>query len=228
MRQTNLKTAGLFLSLLLGGWPSSVPAQEVKALAGTYCLSGVMEVGSCIRLLPDGQFRYFLAYGAYDEDSEGTWRIEGGQIVFDSPAYDRQAAFAFKRMQQAEGDAFDIIVESKAGRAMRGIDVSVICDGRTAHAGVTGAVGFKIECAEAPTHVLLGLSMYGVPSQTIEVAAQAGANKAYVFEFDAGDLGRKKFASQRFAIEDGTHLVTVYGDTPIRELTGRTFRYSRQ
>ena len=110
-------------------------------------------------------------------------------------------------MQQAEGDAFDIIVESKAGRAMRGIDVSVICDGRTAHAGVTGAVGFKIECAEAPTHVLLGLSMYGVPSQTIEVAAQAGANKAYVFEFDAGDLGRKKFASQRFAIEDGTHLV---------------------
>ena len=45
-----------------------------------------------------------------------------------------------------------------------------------------------------------------------------------MFEFDAGDLGRKKFASQRFAIEDGTHLVTVYGDTPIRELAGRTFR----
>jgi hypothetical protein len=228
MRQINLKTAGLFLALLAGGWPSSVPAQEMSALAGTYCLTGVMEVGSCIRLLPDGRFKYFLAYGAYDEDAEGTWRIDGGQIVFDSPAYDRRAAFAFKRTQQAEGDAFDIIVESRAGRAMRGIDVSVICSGRTAHAGVTGAVGFKIECAEAPTHVLLGLSMYGVPSQTIEVAAQAGANKAYVFEFDAGDLGRKRFASQRFVLEGGTHLITVYGDTPIQELAGRTFRYSRQ
>jgi len=228
MRLTKLNTAGFFFALLMGGWPSSLPAQEMSTLAGTYCLSGVMEVGSCIRLHRDGKYQYFLAYGAYDEDSEGTWRVEGGQVVLESPAYDRQAAFAFKRMQQGEGDAFDIIVESKAGRAMRGIDVSVICDGRTSHAGVTGAVGFKIECAEAPTHVLLGLSMYGVPSQTIEVAALAGANKAYVFEFDAGDLGRKKFASQRFAVEDGTHLVTVYGNTPIQELAGRTFRYLRQ
>jgi hypothetical protein len=228
MRQTNLKIAGFFLALLMGGWLSSVPAQEMSALAGTYCLSGVMEVGSCIRLRPDGKFQYFLVYGAYDEASEGTWRIDGGHIVLDSPSYDRQAAFAFKRTQQGEGDAFDIIVESKAGRAMRGIDVSVICDGRTTHAGVTGAVGFKIECAEAPTHVLLALSMYGVPSQTLEVAAQAGSNKAYVFEFDAGDLGRKKFASQRFALEDGTHLVTVYSNTPIQELAGRTFRYLRQ
>jgi hypothetical protein len=228
MRLTKLDTAGFCLALLMGGWPSSLPAQEASALAGTYCLSGVMEVGSCIRLLRDGKYQYFLAYGAYDENSEGTWRVEGGQVVLESPAYDRQAAFTFKRMQQGEGDAFDIIVESKTGRAMRGIDVSVICDGRTSHAGVTGAVGFKIECVEAPTHVLLGLSMYGVPSQTIEVAAPAGANRAYVFEFDAGDLGRKQFASQRFAIEDGAHLVTVYSNTPIQELAGRTFRYLRQ
>ena len=106
MRQTNLKTAGLFLSLLLGGWPSSVPAQEVKALAGTYCLSGVMEVGSCIRLLPDGQFRYFLAYGAYDENSEGTWKLERGEVVLDSAAYDRRPTFTFKRLQRGDTDGF--------------------------------------------------------------------------------------------------------------------------
>ena len=30
------------------------------------------------------------------------------------------------------------------------------------------------------------------------------ADKAYVFGFDPGDLGRKRFASQRFAVEVGS------------------------
>ena len=72
---------------------------------------------------------------------------------------------------------------------MQGIDVSVICDGRTSRVGVTGAAGFKIDCRAAPTQVLLGLRMYGVASQTIDVSGQAGTDKAYVFEFDTGDLG---------------------------------------
>jgi hypothetical protein len=230
MHKTNRQIAAALLAVLAGAWPAMAPAQEINDVAGTYCLVGVMEVGSCIKLARDGKFEYFLAYGAYDEDSEGTWRIEGGQVVLDSPAYDRQGAFAFKRMQQGEGDGFDIIVESKSGRAMRGIDVNVICDGRTSRVGVTGAAGFKVDCGEAPTHVLLGLRMYGVASQTIDVSGQAGADKAYVFEFDTGDLGRKRFAGQRLALDGGSggFLVTTYRDTPIRELDGRTFRYVRQ
>ena len=230
MHKTNRKSAALIVALLAGGWPASARAQEINDLAGTYCLVGVMEVGSCVELGRDGKFQYFLAYGAYDEDSEGTWRIDGRQVVLDSPAYDRPAAFAFKRLQPGEGDGFDIVVESKSGRAMRGIDVSVVCDGRTARVGVTGAAGFKVDCKEAPTQVLLGLRMYGVAPQTIDVSTQAGGDKTYVFEFDTGDLGRKRFAGQRFTLDarSGNFLVTTYGDTPIRELDGRVFRYVRQ
>jgi hypothetical protein len=230
MHAPSLKSTAVLLALLTHGWPTTSPAQEVSDVAGTYCLVGVMEVGSCIKLTRDGKFEYFLAYGAYDEDSEGTWRIDGGQVVLDSPAYDRQATFAFKRTQPGEGDGFDVIVESKSGRAMRGIDVSVVCDGRTSRAGVTGAAGFKVDCGTAPTHVLLGLRMYGVASQTIDVSGQAGADKAYVFEFDTGDLGRKRFVGQRFVVDGrgGNFLATTYGDTPIRELDGRPFRYVRQ
>ena len=228
MHKTNRKALAAFVSAFAGLLATPLPAQEVRAVAGTYCLTGVMEVGSCIKLTFDGKFQYFLAYGAYDEDAEGTWRIDGGQVVLDSPAYDRRPTFAFKRKQRSETDAFDVIVESKAGRAMQGIDVSVTCDGRTAQAGVTGAEGFKIDCTAAPTQVLLGLGMYGVALQTIDVSGQAGPDKAYVFGFDPGDLGKKRFASQRFSMEVGTSLTAVYADTPIRELSGRTFRYARQ
>src|SRR5262245_37227927 len=120
MHKTNRTSAAVLLAVLAGGWPAAALAQQVNDVAGTYCLVGVMEVGSCIKLTRDCTFEYFLAYGAYDEDSAGTWRIEGGQVVLDSRPYDRQAAFAFKRTQQGEGDGFDIIVESKGGRAMRG------------------------------------------------------------------------------------------------------------
>jgi hypothetical protein len=225
--QATLRNLAALLFAVALAWPLHARAQDAGAVAGTYCLVGVMEVGSCIRLSVGGKFEYFLAYGAYDEKSEGAWRLEAGRVMVDSPAYDKRPTFAFKRMQRGDGDLFDIIVESKAGRAMQGIDVSVTCDGRTLRAGMTGADGFKVGCTGAPTQVLLGLGMFGVALQPIDVAGRAGTDKTYVFEFDPGDLGRKRFAGQRFTLESG-NLVMIYADTPIRELSGRSFRYVRQ
>jgi hypothetical protein len=202
-------------------------AQNAAAAVGTYCLKGVMEVGSCIRLAQGGKFEYFLAYGAYDENSEGTWRWESGVIVVDSLPYDKPTTFSFKRMQHGDTDAFDIIVETKSGRAMAGIDVGVSCDGRTARAGVTQGEGFKVDCTSAPTVILLGLGMYGLAPQAIPVADKAGADKVYVFEFDPGDLGRKRFAAQRLRFKTADSLEMVYANSPIRELEGRPFEYVR-
>ena len=101
------------------------------------------------------------------------------------------------------------------------------CDGRTFRAGVTQAQGYSIECRAAPSAIGLGIEMFGVGYQTIDVSGRAGADKVYVFEFDPGDLGRKRFTAKRLRPTDG-NLVTTYGDTPIRELDGRPFRYERQ
>ena len=203
-------------------------AQEMAALAGTYCLVGVREVGSCLRLGPDGTFEYFLAYGAYDESSEGTWRLERGDVIVESLAYDKRPAFAFKRLQRGDTDGFDIVVESKAGRAISGIDVQATCDGRSIRVGVTNAGGYKVDCVQAPVDISLGLEMYGLAYQTINVSDRAGADKTYVFEFDPGDLGKKRFAAHRLRPGSDQGLTMIYADTPITELEGRTFRYVRQ
>ena len=50
-------------------------------LAGDYHLNGVMEVGSELRLLPNGRFDYMLAYGALDELASGCWSREGGSVT---------------------------------------------------------------------------------------------------------------------------------------------------
>jgi hypothetical protein len=227
MTRTHLNLAAYAMACVMSLLAPTARAQDAAAVVGTYCLRGVMEVGSCIRLSEGGGFEYFLAYGAYDENSEGTWRLESGGIIVDSPPYDKKPAFAFKRLQRGDTDAYDVIVESKAGRSIQGIDVSVTCDGRTARAGVTQAEGYKVDCTNPPTEISLGLAMFGVAPQAIGVADKAGADKVYVFEFDAGDMGRKKFVAHRLTIKSSSVLEMTYADTPIQELEGRRFAYVR-
>jgi len=202
-------------------------AQDATAVAGSYCLQGVREVGSCIRLSPDGKFEYFLAYGAYDETAEGTWRVADGAVVATTPAYGRRPTFAFKRMQASETAAFDVIVEAQNGQPIAGIDVGVTCDGATKSAGATQAGGFAVDCKSAPSAISLGLGMFGIAPQSIEVAAPGNNDKTYVFGFTAGDLGKKRFADAPLRI-DGDTLEMTYTDTPITELQGRPFRYVRE
>ena len=80
------RTAICIIGLTAGNLALPAQAQDAASVAGTYCLTGVMEVGSCIRLSPDRRSEYQLAYGAYDETSAGTWRLTNGALILDSPA----------------------------------------------------------------------------------------------------------------------------------------------
>ncbi len=222
------KHAGL-IALAVAWWPAALAhAQAPAGLEGTYCLRGVHEVGSCLRLAADGGFEYFLAYGAYDESSEGHWKADGSEVVLNSPPYDKVPTFTFKGFQPAEGGGFDIVVVNKAGHTINGINVRATCDGRAIEVGVTGAGGYQVDCASAPKEVSLGLEMLGLPYQTIQVPGPAGADKGYVFEFDPGDLGNKKFAATPLRREGADSLIMTYANPAIAELNGKTFTYERE
>jgi len=203
------------------------PAQDANSVPGIYCLVGVHEVGSCMRLLPGGKWEYFLAYGAYDERSEGTWKVANGGLLVDSLPYDRRAAFSFKRLQKSESGAYTVLVVNQGGRGLAGIDVAVTCDGTT-KTGYTQSYGFNVDCAKAPTAVALSLRMFGLAPQTIDVASRAGPDKTYVFAFDPGDLGKKKFTAHRLQVGADGSLTMAYPNSTIPEFAGKQFRYERR
>ena len=66
-------------------WISAAPAADCApadaTLAGDYHLKGVMELGSELRLPPNGRFDYMLAYGALDELASDCRSREGGAIT---------------------------------------------------------------------------------------------------------------------------------------------------
>jgi hypothetical protein len=224
------RLAGRIVCTLIATACLAVPqahAQNASTLTGEYCLSGVREVGSCMRLSPGGKWEYFLSYGAYDEQSEGTWKVAGGAVVVDSVPYDRKPTFSFKRLQKSESGAYTVLVVGKGGdRGIAGVDVVVTCDGAT-KGGYTQYYGFNVDCTKPPTAVALSLRMFGLAPQTIDVVSRAGAEKSYVFEFEPGDLGKRKFTALRLQIGSDGSLTMAYPNSPIAEFAGKQFRYER-
>ncbi len=121
-------------ALLAASAAAQARAGEIANLPGEYCAHNVREVGTCLRLTPEGKFEYFLSYGAYDEASEGTWRETAGGIVLDSPAYDKAPRFAFKAAHPVEAE-FEVSVRDGSGHPFQLINVGVICDGHRKYAG---------------------------------------------------------------------------------------------
>jgi hypothetical protein len=125
-------TRTLLITIALLGWPAAMAyAQTAAGPEGTYCLRGVHEVGTCLRLAADSTFEYFLAYGAYDENSKGRWKADGAEVVLDSPPYDKAPTFTFEGFEPAAGDGFDIAVVNAAGNPRN-------LDGYAVEVGVTG------------------------------------------------------------------------------------------
>ena len=217
-------TAGGLLGALTMASPGQ--AQPTPDITGTYCLTGVHEVGSCFRFSADQTFEYFLSYGAYDETSEGRWRLDGADYVLDSGAYDRQPSFVFKGRRPGRGDVYEIIVENAAGRGIPGVDVRATCNGSVSE-GYTQQDGYPTRCSNAPSAITLGIRMVGLAHQPVTFAGQSGDGKALVFVFEPGDLGKKSFAGTRLKREaDGTFRM-VYQSAAVRDLDRKSFLYRR-
>jgi hypothetical protein len=64
----------------------SQASAQSNDLAGRYYLSGVREVGSELLLKQDGSYKWALSYGAMDQQSQGTWKVQDGKVVLTSQA----------------------------------------------------------------------------------------------------------------------------------------------
>lgn len=215
--------AGLVILAL--GFAGSGMAQPVGEITGTYCLGGVREVGSCFRFNSDQTFEFFLSYGAYDQSSEGRWRLEGNDVVLDGPSFDRKPSFVFRESRPGEGSGPVVLVLGPAGNGLAGVDVRVRCDGR-AHEGYTQSYGYALPCTSLPDELALGIRMYGLDFQPIAVPGGVGGRRTLVFQFEPGDLGKTSFAGTRLRWEAG-RVVLIYANPALRDLDGRSLVYRK-
>ena len=71
----------LLLFMLLATPPAS--ALEIKQVAGNYELQGVMEMAGGLMLKENSTYMAGFSYGAADWQEEGTWKLEGDEVVLE-------------------------------------------------------------------------------------------------------------------------------------------------
>jgi hypothetical protein len=201
----------------LGAAPPAWPL-DAPAIAGHYYLSGVHEVGSELLLRPDGRFQYFLAYGAYDEQASGDWRVQGDLIILDTSGGFTPPRFTLKESLAKPEQPLTILVQNQNGKGIPGIDVWVDYGGSKPETGYTQYYGWQApQPHRTPKAIGLGIKMYDLKPQWFTVTDTS--HHYYVFKFNPGDLGKVRFHHTALRWENGALIM---------ERNGRTMRYIKR
>lgn len=185
-------------------------ALDAATAAVHYYLTGVHEVGSELVLLPDGRFHYFLAYGAYDENASGDWRVKGEFIILNTSGGYTPPRFTLKQSLARPDQPLTILVQNLAGKGIPSIDVWVDYGGAKPETGYTQDYGWQAPRPNRhPQAIGLGVKMYHLEPQWFQVAGTS--HNYYVFIFDPGDLGKARFRDTPLRGDKGALIMERWG-----------------
>jgi hypothetical protein len=176
-----------------------------------------MEVGTELRLEPNGRYQYYLSYGALDEISEGTWAADGDAIVLTSDPF---KAPAFELVGRTPGKASTLSVTLDVPRRMQVeyFSALLLMPDHTATEAHFEAATLRIPVTGAnhPTGFVLGLEIFDVMSQPYDIPPNT---RSMHFRFVPNELGKVAFDHTRLKRD---------GDTLALERFGRTLRYRKE
>jgi hypothetical protein len=188
-----------------GKHTETAPAQTAitrETLAGTYD-GGQMEVASELHLKPDGHFQYGLAYGALDEEAEGTWEFKDGMVLLTTVPAVKPPQFV------VESDKPDprggLWIKLSSGPVIQGARQRIyLVYGPGEEPGMVeiaddGHVPFPEN--RRPTAIIPEIPVYPVTSKPIPLTGTEGHN--IVMRFEPNDIGKADFRAQRLTIENG-------------------------
>jgi hypothetical protein len=184
-------------------------AARAADVAGHYRLQNMREMGSELLLKPDGQFEFFLAYGAADYWAKGKWQNQNGTVVLSSNS-EPKPPFRILTSSAVKTEGVRVIVTAAGGRPVPNIDV--LLDGAEARTDSDGVAHF------APTKglksVQFRIRVYQFESDLI---ALNPAHNEFRFEIDGREITQVRFNNESLAV-NGNSLVLRHfgGDQPLR------------
>jgi len=202
------------IALLLAAAVATAPADLVGRYDG-----GQMELAAGLELLADGRFHYGLAYGALDEEAEGSWTVEGDHVLLTTEPAVVPARFLLAEQKPAGPGAIAVLVVGPQGRALPNIDIAItyaegdpdIVQSREE------PVEIPFEAARPPKGVLLAVPVYDVESELFAIDMAKGGG--FTFRFEPNGLGQADFRRTSLAIDKGALILPRFD---------RTLRFERR
>lgn len=217
---------GLLLAVLALS-SSGALARETRArasaLAGTYD-GGQMEMAAGLQLLPNGRFRYALAYGALDESAEGIWSAERDRVLLTSDPV-KPPSFVFLEQRPALDGKTRVALDLPKGWSRQVFHVEIgLDDGRVLDRQLSDDDdAIAIDPGEKPQSVRLHMDVYDLRSDAFRLTgATAYSIRA---RFDPNDLGKVAFAKTPLRIDGRNLILDRFGRTIVfRRVSGRSAR----
>jgi len=199
-------------ALALGAAPA--PALSPAKLAGFYQIR-TMEVGGGLELRKDGRFRYALAYGALDEDAEGTWTFDGQSVLLTSVPMPKEPAFELVTDSPAAPCALSISVDWSE------VDWATAPDVLASYDGAPKELHFLQSDEDGTLHpekcgvtmIMPIVPMYDIPAEPLQLSPATGHK--LTLRFHPNDLGHVAFRDEPLKI-DGSSLLMERYDREIR------------
>ena len=219
---------GRITALLLAAAMSASPAfaqappetPTAAGLVGTYD-GHRMEMAAGLELKADGRFEYGLSYGALDEQAEGVWTVENGQVLLTTTPPVVPPRFVLLGQSEAPAGQLQITLDLPDGMSRQYFDAEFhMADGT-----VTGRqlnedqTPFEIDPGQQPASVSLTLPILNVSSENVPLAKGQGHRIA--FRFEPHDAGKAAFDHTPLAIDHGDLVLTKFGETIRFRRTGR-------
>jgi hypothetical protein len=178
-----------------------------------------MEIAAGLELRADGRFRYGLAYGALDEEAEGSWTVEGDHVLLTTEPAVVPARFTLSEQKPAASGAVEVAIVDTKGRTLPNIDIAVtyaegdpdIVQSREE------PVDIPFDAARPPRAILLAVPVFDVESDPFPIDAAKGTG--FTFRFEPNGLGTADFQRTPLAIEKGALVLPRFD---------RTLRFERR
>lgn len=187
----------------------ALPAHAAGAGAQGRYDGSQTEMAVALELREDGRFHYWLSYGALDEEAEGRWRSEGGNVILRSDPV-VAPRFVLLGSSTARG-AVNIMIEapkslpiSLFAAAVKFSNGEIVPD-RMSEAGAR----FPVSSANPAVSVRVALPLMEIAGD--EVPVPTGGGRTFRFRFEPNDFGKVDFRDTVLDGRDGALLLERHG-----------------
>jgi len=191
--------------------PGPAFAQQPASLVGHYD-GHQMEMGAELVLNANGRFQYGVAYGALDEEAEGSWVQQGDQVLLTSDPV-TPARFVFLGQKAAPAGTFSLALDAPEGMSLQFFDAVLTFAHRKPQGGqlTDDGVSVPIDPKDPPLTVRLFLPMYELKGDPVSIDPAKGYSLS--FRFEPNDLGKADFRATPLALDKGDLLLERFGRT---------------
>ena len=199
------------LAFLMAAITAPAYAQQPAALVGHYD-GHQMEMGAELVLNANGRFQYGVAYGALDEEAEGTWVQQGDHVLLTSDPV-TPPRFVFLGQKPAPTGSFRLSLEAPHGMSLQYFDAVFTFAHRDPEGAQLTDDGLvrPIDAKDPPLTARLFLPMFEQKSDPVTIDPAKGYWLS--FRFEPNDLGRADFRATPLTLDKGDLLLERFGRT---------------